>query len=107
MGTVVVRKFGGDEIGRITQSVSGDIVIEATTDEIRVQLLTIIERLRQQPLVLRSGVEIVEGDEVIHSTVITECQPGNRLYLRALADALLAPENRVDGKRIRGVFVEN
>lgn len=81
--------------------------IESTTNEIRVQLLAIIKRLRQQPLVLRSGVEIVEGDEAVRSTVITECQPGNRFYLRALADALLSPEDRVDGKRIRGVFVEN
>lgn len=106
MGRIVVRQFGGEEIGEISQSTKGHIVVKAKTDKIRAELSAIVDSLLAQPLTLYAGSENETAEGIIYETVAIECTPGHPLYLRALADALLSPEHRVGDKRIRGIFEE-
>lgn len=107
MSKIIVRKFGGEDIGEITQSPEGEILITAYLADIRSELEVLVKSITEQPLIVYSGKEIETDQGTIHETIAKECVPGDSNYLYALTDALLSSNHRIHGKRIRGIFIEN
>jgi hypothetical protein len=106
MGKIIVLQFDGTQIGEITRSDQGEIVIAGKTPTLQAELSRVVAPLLGQTLTLVGGTESETEHGHVHETVATECAPGHPLFLRALADAIGEPEYRVGRQRIRGVHVE-
>ena len=99
---LIIKQFGGEEIGYITQTTEGRLVVQSFASQFQSELEGAVKKVSEHPLTFRYGVtETVEG-KTVHKSLSKTVKPGEAEYLSALAEALSQPDVKVNGKRIRG-----
>lgn len=106
MGTkVIVKQFGGDEIGVIRYDKQGQLIILAHDPKVQAALVQLVDTLTERPLTAVSGNVRIQDGQSIHETVSRPVSLGEPRFLLALADAITQSRHNITGKRIRA-FIE-
>jgi hypothetical protein len=98
---VIVKQFGGKDIGVIAYDAQGTLVILAQQPELQAELEALIHQIAQQPLTAVSGEYELKNGMGVHKTIARPVTMGEPRYLLALADVITQSESIVGGKRVR------
>jgi hypothetical protein len=98
---VVVKQFGGPEVGVIRYGIQGELTVSATQPELQAELEGLVKALTERPLTAVSGRVVVKDGQEIHETISRPVVQGEPRYLLALADAITQSGRTIAGKRVR------
>jgi hypothetical protein len=107
MSTLVVKQIGGAQIGKVSQSPDGSIIVKSDDAASEQELNLLFRRMIAEPLELWGGqvAEVTDGGMKC-TTIVQIYQPGDDNYLHALADTISHNQLSVAGQRIRGYVIE-
>jgi hypothetical protein len=101
---LMIRQFGGTNIARVSQDATGQLTLIVLVPELAEELQAMFSRLSVGPLPLRRGRRLGTPQGIAHETVVRQVSPTDPDFLAALSDRLV--EERIGGKRVRGVLME-
>jgi hypothetical protein len=104
MNRLVIRQFGGPDIAEVSQNAAKRLQLVVLVPELEEELRMLLARLSAGPLPLRTGRRVEARGTTAHETVVRQVSSTDPGFLGALSDALA--RERVGGRRVRGVLVE-
>jgi hypothetical protein len=101
---LVIRQFGGAEIAEVKHDAAGRLRMDVWAPHLEDDLRTMLDRLGKHSLPLRTDPQVGNGRGVAGSALVRQVSPPDPDFLQALVQAL--PDERIDGRRLRGVLME-